>query len=48
MASEQADTRSWLTLPNQISVARQSLNTGEHSVHIGTQAPINFTLVSKG
>ena len=48
LASEQADTRSWLTLPNQISVARQSLNTGEHSVHIGTQAPINFTISKQG
>ncbi|MBB1370148.1 MULTISPECIES: COG3014 family protein [unclassified Pseudoalteromonas] len=44
LASEQADTRSWLTLPNQISVARSSLNSGAHSLTIGTQAPINFTV----
>ena len=48
LASEQADTRSWLTLPNQISVARQSLDIGEHSLQVGTQAPINFTVSKQG
>jgi hypothetical protein len=48
LASEQADTRSWLTLPNQISMARSSLNAGEHSLQIGTQAPINFTVSKQG
>ncbi|WP_405600254.1 MULTISPECIES: COG3014 family protein [unclassified Pseudoalteromonas] len=44
LASEQADTRSWLTLPNQISVARDTLNVGVHSLYVGTHAPINFTV----
>ncbi|TMN93882.1 adenine DNA methylase [Pseudoalteromonas sp. S558] len=44
LASEQADTRSWLTLPNQISVARDTLNVGVHSLYVGTHAPIDFTV----
>jgi len=44
LASEQADTRSWLTLPNQISVARSSVSAGEHLVNIGNHPPINFTV----
>lgn len=48
LASEQADTRSWLTLPNQISVARSSLNAGSHSLLIGNHAPINFTVSKQG
>lgn len=48
LASEQADTRSWLTLPNQISLARTSLNAGKHSLNIGSQVPINFTVSKQG
>lgn len=48
LASEQADTRSWLTLPNQISVARRPLNAGEHQLLVGTQPPINFTVSKQG
>lgn len=44
LASEQADTRSWLTLPNQISVARSALAQGEHILNIGNNPPINFTV----
>ncbi|BED88943.1 hypothetical protein PspMM1_14110 [Pseudoalteromonas sp. MM1] len=48
LASEQADTRSWLTLPNQISVARSSLNAGSHTLLIGNHTPINFTVSKQG
>ena len=48
LASEQADTRSWLTLPNQISMARSSLNAGSHTLLIGNHAPINFTVSKQG
>lgn len=48
LASEQADTRSWLTLPNQIAVARQSLPAGEHILNIGNQPPISFTVSKQG
>jgi hypothetical protein len=48
LASEQADTRSWLTLPNQISMARSSLNAGSHTLLIGNHTPINFTVSKQG
>lgn len=48
LASEQADTRSWLTLPNQISVARKSLSTGSHTLLVGNNTPINFTVSKQG
>ncbi|TMO81084.1 adenine DNA methylase [Pseudoalteromonas sp. S3776] len=48
LASEQADTRSWLTLPNQISMARSSLSAGSHSLLIGNHTPINFTVSKQG
>jgi hypothetical protein len=44
LASEQADTRSWLTLPNQISLARSAVTAGEHTLNVGSQPPINFTV----
>jgi uncharacterized protein len=44
IASEQADTRSWLTLPNQISMARSHLSSGVHSLIVGNRAAINFTV----
>ncbi|TLU66302.1 hypothetical protein FE810_06275 [Thalassotalea litorea] len=34
MASERADTRSWLTLPQQIQVLRQPVNAGPQSIRI--------------
>ncbi|MCQ8876953.1 adenine DNA methylase [Pseudoalteromonas shioyasakiensis] len=43
LASEQADTRSWLTLPNQISVARTDITAGTHTLTVGNNHPdINF------
>ncbi|MEH6393877.1 COG3014 family protein [Pseudoalteromonas sp.] len=48
LASEQADTRSWLTLPNQISVARTQLSSGEHVLKLGKHSDINFTVSKQG
>ncbi len=48
LASEQADTRSWLTLPNQISLARSAVKAGEHTLNVGSQPPINFTVSKQG
>ncbi|NNG44921.1 adenine DNA methylase [Pseudoalteromonas sp. NEC-BIFX-2020_002] len=48
LASEQADTRSWLTLPNQISVARTQLNAGDHSLQLSGHKNINFTVSKQG
>lgn len=44
LASEQADTRSWLTLPNQISVVRYPLDEGQHVLTANTLTPITFTV----
>jgi hypothetical protein len=35
--SERADTRSWSTLPNRISLARMPLAAGRHEVHVALQ-----------
>ena len=48
LASEQADTRSWLTLPNQISVARTQLTAGDHVLKLANQKDINFTVSKQG
>lgn len=48
LASEQADTRSWLTLPNQITLARDSLDAGEHILNIANQPAIKFTVSKQG
>tara|TARA_R110001606_G_scaffold12028_1_gene51817 strand:- start:5608 stop:6972 length:1365 start_codon:yes stop_codon:yes gene_type:complete len=48
LASEQADTRSWLTLPNQISVARTQLTAGDHVLKLANQNDINFTVSKQG
>ena len=48
LASEQADTRSWLTLPNQISVARTQLSAGDHVLTFGAHNSINFTVSKQG
>ena len=48
LASEQADTRSWLTLPNQIALARDSLTTGQHTLNIANQPAIKFTVSKQG
>jgi hypothetical protein len=49
LASEQADTRSWSTLPNQISIARQNISPGEHTLKIGNNQPsIKFTVSKQG
>ena len=48
LASEQADTRSWLTLPNQISVARTRLTSGNHVLQFANQSSINFTVSKQG
>lgn len=49
LASEQADTRSWLTLPNQISVARTDITAGTHTLNIGNNHPdINFEVSKQG
>ena len=34
IASEHADTRSWLTLPAQMSIARIGLPDGQHTIHL--------------
>nr|WP_247664700.1 adenine DNA methylase [Pseudoalteromonas sp. MMG010] len=48
LASEQADTRSWNTLPNKISVARYPLTPGIHSLNIINQSKINFSVSKQG
>lgn len=49
LASEQADTRSWSTLPNQISIARRNISPGEHTLKIGSNQPsVNFTVSKQG
>jgi hypothetical protein len=48
LASEQADTRSWTTLPNQISIVRESLNAGEHTLQFKAFPPINFSVSKQG
>nr|WP_215909038.1 tetratricopeptide repeat protein [Pseudoalteromonas ostreae] len=48
LASEQADTRSWLTLPNQISVARTQLTAGDHVLKLANHNDINFTVSKQG
>lgn len=44
LTSEQADTRSWLTLPNQIGVVRQVLDEGQYSLEINELSPIVFPI----
>ncbi|WP_404340329.1 COG3014 family protein [Pseudoalteromonas mariniglutinosa] len=44
LASEQADTRSWLTLPNQIAVARTALSSGQHRLTLPGHQTIDFTV----
>lgn len=48
LASEQADTRSWLTLPNQISVARSFISEGSHSLTLDAQRSVDFTVSKQG
>nr|WP_211183564.1 adenine DNA methylase [Pseudoalteromonas arctica] len=48
LASEQADTRSWLTLPNQISVARAQLTAGDHVLTLANHNDIKFTVSKQG
>ncbi|MEP1095767.1 MAG: hypothetical protein ABJG78_11700 [Cyclobacteriaceae bacterium] len=52
MASEQADTRNWQTLPHSIHYARAPLKEGENSVEIYTDGPRSeasekFTFIGK-
>jgi len=52
MASEQADTRNWQTLPHAIHYARAPLKEGENSVEIYTDGPRSeasekFTFIGK-
>jgi len=48
LASEQADTRSWLTLPNQINVARSFVGEGAHSLQLDAKRSIDFTVSKQG
>ena len=48
LASEQADTRSWLTLPNQISVARSFVSEGAHSLTLDAKHSVDFTVSKQG
>lgn len=47
IASEKADTRSWLTLPNRIHLLKVNLPVGQHTLnleHINGQSAINITI----
>nr|WP_206769129.1 adenine DNA methylase [Pseudoalteromonas sp. bablab_jr004] len=48
MASEQADTRSWLTLPSQLSIAQNTMTTGEHVLSVPGRGEINFSVSKQG
>lgn len=48
LASEQADTRSWQTLPNQIAMVRLTLNQGEHQLGFPSLAQaVSFNVVQQ-
>ena len=38
LISEQADTRSWRTLPGRISLTKLSLEPGKHTLHLNVSA----------
>ncbi len=48
IASEQADTRSWLTLPSQVSVAQNYMPVGQHVLTVSGHEKIDFTVSKQG
>ena len=48
LASEQADTRSWLTLPNQLSIAQTAMTPGNHSLWVSGHGKIDFAVSKQG
>ncbi|WP_194442399.1 COG3014 family protein [Pseudoalteromonas simplex] len=48
VASEQADTRSWLTLPSQLSIAQHPMPTGQHTLTVPGHGEITFTVGKQG
>ena len=48
VASEQADTRSWLTLPSQLSIAQHPMPTGQHTLTVPGHSEITFTVGKQG
>ncbi len=48
LASEQADTRSWSTLPSQLSIARTRLASGSHTLKIKGHNDLDFTVSKQG
>lgn len=44
VVSEQADRRSWLTLPQQAQIARQYVNAGNYTVNLGQNQTTNVSV----
>ncbi len=44
IASEQADTRSWSTLPSQLSIAQHAMPAGQHALSVLGHSEIDFTV----
>ncbi len=48
IASEQADTRSWSTLPSQLSIAQHAMPAGQHALTVPGHGEIDFTVSKQG